>query len=85
LTLNPFPLATMGSIGIVEEDLPQTGTEFPFPIVSFDPFLNGGDEGRKAVAAKLYDAFHNFGWVYLKDFGISEAEIENMFARVSRP
>ncbi|EXJ81533.1 hypothetical protein A1O1_07597 [Capronia coronata CBS 617.96] len=70
----------MGSIGPAD-DTPQTGTEFPFPIVSFQPFLDGTPEGKKEVADRLYDAFHNFGWVYLKDFGISQSEIEEMFRR----
>lgn len=72
----------MGSIAI-DDALPETGTEFPFPIVSFQPFLTGTPEGKQEVADRLYDAFHNFGWVYLKDFGISQAEIDDMFRRVS--
>jgi isopenicillin N synthase-like dioxygenase len=71
----------MGSISITD-DTPQTGTRFPFPIVSFQPFLDGTPEGKKEVADRLYDAFHNFGWVYLENFGISPAEIEGMFQRV---
>jgi isopenicillin N synthase-like dioxygenase len=58
------------------------GKELPFPIVSFAPFLNGGKAERTLVAQQLYDAFHVYGWVYLKDFGISEEEIDAMFARV---
>ena len=72
----------MGSVA-VDDSLPQTGTEFPFPIVSFQPFLDGTPAGKEEVSARLYDAFHNFGWVYLKDFGVSQAEIEEMFRRVS--
>lgn len=55
----------------------------PFPIVSFEPFLKGSPKERQAVAKELYDAFHNYGWVYLKDFGISEAEVDAMFATVN--
>lgn len=53
-----------------------------FPIVSFQPFLSGNPESQIKVAQELYDAFHTYGWVYLKDFGISEAEIDDMFAHV---
>lgn len=74
----------MGSIAPAD-DAPQTGTEFPFPIVSFQPLLDATPEGKKEVADRLYDAFHNFGWVYLKDFGISQAEIDEMFRRVCLP
>ena len=56
--------------------------ESAFPIVSFQPFLTGSLEARAAVAKELYDAFHTYGWVYLKDFGISEEEIDEMFAYV---
>ncbi|CZR68191.1 uncharacterized protein PAC_18090 [Phialocephala subalpina] len=38
------------------------------------------EEPQKECAQKLYDAFHNFGWIYLKDFGISAEEIDEMFA-----
>ncbi len=73
----------MGSIATAEH-VAQTGTEFPFPIVSFQAFLDGTPEGRREVAYRLYDAFHNVGWVYLKDIGISQSEIDDMFRRVGR-
>lgn len=57
-------------------------TESAFPIISFQPFLTGSPEARKAVAKELYNAFHTYGWVYLKDFGISEEEIDEMFSYV---
>ncbi len=59
-------------------------SEIPFPIVSFKPFLTGTEEEQRKVAQDLYDAFHKFGWIYLKDFGISQEEIEEMFAIVRR-
>ncbi|EKG22135.1 Oxoglutarate/iron-dependent oxygenase [Macrophomina phaseolina MS6] len=53
-----------------------------FPIISFAPFLdpNAPESEQRAVAQKLYDAFHTYGWVYLKDFGISDEEVAEMFA-----
>jgi hypothetical protein len=30
-----------------------------------------------------YDAFHNFGWIYLNDFGLSEEEVKKVFEIVS--
>ncbi|CAK7227151.1 hypothetical protein SBRCBS47491_006472 [Sporothrix bragantina] len=50
-----------------------------FPIISFEPFLKGDFDAKVKVAQELYDAFHTYGWVYLKDFGISEEEIDEMF------
>ncbi|KAK0661119.1 2-oxoglutarate-Fe(II) type oxidoreductase [Lasiodiplodia hormozganensis] len=53
-----------------------------FPIISFAPFLdpNAPESEQRAVAQKLYDAFHTYGWVYLRDFGISDEEVADMFA-----
>lgn len=56
-----------------------------FPIVSFQEFLTGSEVEKRAVAQKLYNAFHTYGWVYLKDFGISAEEIDEMFAMVFLP
>jgi isopenicillin N synthase-like dioxygenase len=56
--------------------------ESSFPIVSFAPFLSGSEDGQRKVASGLYNAFHTYGWVYLKDFGISQEEIDEMFAVV---
>lgn len=55
-----------------------------FPLLSFQEFLTGSEVEKRAVAQKLYNAFHTYGWVYLKDFGITKAEIAEMFAMVSR-
>ena len=59
-------------------------TEVNFPIVSFQNFISGTQEEKSAVAQELYNAFHKFGWIYLKDFGISADEIDQMFAIVRR-
>jgi isopenicillin N synthase-like dioxygenase len=59
-------------------------SETSFPIVSFKPFLTGTEAEQRKVAQELYDAFHKFGWIYLKDFGINQEEIEEMFAIVRR-
>jgi len=58
--------------------------EVSFPIVSFRPFLEGTEEEQRMVAQNLYDAFHMYGWVYLKDFGINQADVEEMFAIVGQ-
>ena len=53
-----------------------------FPIVSFAPFIHGTDVEKCAVAQELYNAFHTYGWVYLRDFGISDEEVDKMFEMV---
>lgn len=54
-----------------------------FPVVSFQNFISGSEAEKRVVAQELYDAFHTYGWIYLKDFGISADEIDEMFAAVS--
>jgi isopenicillin N synthase-like dioxygenase len=53
-----------------------------FPVISFQEFLTGSEVEKRAVAQKLYNAFHTYGWVYLQDFGISADEIDEMFSMV---
>jgi len=54
-----------------------------FPVVSFSPFLSGSENEQKNVTRELYHAFSIYGWVYLKDFGISQDELDELFAVVS--
>jgi isopenicillin N synthase-like dioxygenase len=51
-------------------------------VVSFDKFLHGGDEDKRDVARQLYDAFSIVGWVYLKDHGISQERVDEIFSLV---
>lgn len=52
-------------------------------VVSFDRFINGDDAEKRAVAKQLYDAFSTVGWVYLKDHGIPQERVDEIFALVS--
>jgi isopenicillin N synthase-like dioxygenase len=52
-------------------------------VVSFDKFINGGDAEKRAVAKQLYDAFSTVGWVYLKDHGIPQERVDEIFRLVS--
>jgi isopenicillin N synthase-like dioxygenase len=51
-------------------------------IVSFDKFINGGDAERRVVAKQLYNAFSTVGWVYLKDHGIPQERVDEIFKLV---
>jgi isopenicillin N synthase-like dioxygenase len=53
------------------------------PMVSFAPFLFGSTAEKREVAQKLYDAFSVYGWVYLKDSGIDQAEVDALFLTAS--
>jgi isopenicillin N synthase-like dioxygenase len=52
-----------------------------FPTISFQPFITAAESQKLGVAQQIYDAFYNYGRVYLKDFGISEQKINEMFCR----
>lgn len=52
-------------------------------VVSFDRFINGDDAEKRAVAKQLYDAFSTVGWVYLKDHGIPQERVDEIFSLVS--
>jgi isopenicillin N synthase-like dioxygenase len=54
-----------------------------FPIVSFAPFLHGSEVEQRKVAQELYDAFSVYGWIYLKDFGIGQEEVDKLFMTAS--
>lgn len=53
------------------------------PVVSFAPFLSGNKEERQKVAQQVYDAFSTVGFIYLKDHGISQSDVEQVFQEVS--
>lgn len=48
-------------------------------VVSFDKFIHGNDDDKRAVAKQLYNAFSTVGWVYLKDHGIAKDRVDEMF------
>jgi isopenicillin N synthase-like dioxygenase len=52
-------------------------------VVSFERFINGDDSEQRAVAKELYEAFSTVGWVYLKDHGIPQERVDEIFALVS--
>jgi isopenicillin N synthase-like dioxygenase len=51
-------------------------------VVSFEAFLNGNDSERRAVAKEIYKAFSTVGWVYLKDHGIPQGRLDEIFRLV---
>lgn len=54
-------------------------------VVSFERFIRGNDEDKRAVAKELYDAFSTVGWVYLKDHGIPQERVDQIFGLVRQP
>jgi isopenicillin N synthase-like dioxygenase len=51
-------------------------------IVSFDKFINGDDADKRAVAKQIYSAFSTVGWVYIKDHGIPQERVDEIFGLV---
>ena len=49
-------------------------------VIDMRPFIEGGEEGRKKVAQEIYDAAHNVGFLYLKNFGMSDDLLETAFS-----
>lgn len=51
-------------------------------VVSFGKFIHGDNEDKRKVARQLYDAFSTVGWVYLKDHGIPQERVDEIFSLV---
>ncbi|ETI29417.1 hypothetical protein G647_01870 [Cladophialophora carrionii CBS 160.54] len=49
------------------------------PVVSFDKFLTGDRTAQKAVAREVYDAFSSVGFVYLREHGIAQKKVDEIF------
>ncbi|OAP58820.1 hypothetical protein AYL99_06117 [Fonsecaea erecta] len=54
----------------------------PIPVVSFEKFLTGDRAGQKEVARRVYDAFSEVGFIYLKEHGIPQTRVDEIFALV---
>ncbi|KIX07596.1 uncharacterized protein Z518_02249 [Rhinocladiella mackenziei CBS 650.93] len=50
------------------------------PVVSFEKFLTGNPAEQKEVARQVYDAFSTVGFIYLKDHGIPQSRVDEIFA-----
>ena len=49
------------------------------PIVDFNDFLNGTVEDRGRVSKELIEVVKKFGFVYLRNYGISKDLVEKLF------
>jgi isopenicillin N synthase-like dioxygenase len=49
------------------------------PVVDFEPFLKGTREDRTAVSNELIAHMKEYGFVYLKNYGMSNEVVEKMF------
>lgn len=51
-------------------------------VISFEKFIHGDRADQQDVAKQLYDAFSTVGWVYLKEHGISQERVDEIFELV---
>lgn len=54
-------------------------TAIQIPIIDFTPFISNDEAGQQAVAQEIYWACHQTGFLYLKNHGIPQAQIQQMF------
>lgn len=52
------------------------------PVVDFHLFLNGTHEERKLVSKELVEAVKQYGFVYLRNYGIEKCLVEQLFQLV---
>ena len=52
-------------------------------IIDMSDYRNGDNEVRKKIANEIYDAAHNLGFLYLKNFGMPEDLLEATFSTSS--
>lgn len=50
-------------------------------MVDFQSFTQGDNTAQQAIAQQIYQACYNFGFVYLKNHGISQAQIDSVLAQ----
>jgi isopenicillin N synthase-like dioxygenase len=55
-------------------------SESNIPIIDMGPYLEGTEAGRQKVAQEIYQAAHEVGFTYLKNFGMSDDMLESAFA-----
>ena len=59
-------------------------TLFEIPVIDFSPFLSGDTNLRKAVASQVYKACHEIGFMYIKNPGISQILIDQLFIQTKQ-
>jgi isopenicillin N synthase-like dioxygenase len=57
------------------------GTQIDIPLVDFSPFLTDDGVGQQRVAAEIYRACSQVGFLYLTHHGIPQSMIDQAFAR----
>jgi len=82
------PLATLeAKFDMQDPAVSLFGKRLPFseiPVIDFGPFLNGADEAREEVAARIGAACREAGFFYLKNHGIPDELFDRVYAEARR-
>ena len=54
------------------------------PVIDFEPFIKGDAAARQTVVQQIYQACHEVGFMYLKNPGIPQDLIEELFTRAKQ-
>jgi len=62
----------------------EAPAKLQFPIIDFAPFLSGDPAAKRRVATAIADACEGAGFFYLAQHGISQSELDEIFAQSKR-
>lgn len=54
------------------------------PVIDFAPFLTGSAADQQTVADQIHQAFHQIGFLYLKNLGLASNLIDRLFVQSQR-
>lgn len=52
------------------------------PVIDFAPFRDGSPEDAEATGKKIFEAFRDVGFVYLKNHGVPQKVVDEAFSWV---
>lgn len=53
------------------------------PVIDFAPFRDGSPEDAEATAKKIFEAFRDVGFAYLKNHGVPQEVVDEAFSWVT--
>jgi isopenicillin N synthase-like dioxygenase len=62
----------------------MSSTLVQIPIIDFEPFINDRESARQTVVEQIYQACHKIGFMYLKNSGISQNLIDQLFIQAKQ-
>jgi len=61
----------------------MTAKDFTIPVIDFEPFRSGSEAAKEAVARDVVNAFKEVGFIYIKNHGVDDTTISNVFTESS--